>query len=96
MVVTTPSPKSRFLAIKHCVEAHAELLQRQDLQIGLDYAEKQLTWELTKDGGVNGNDAASRFYMLKGAGEFVRIFKTMTEAPKAPAQTKADEMDHRF
>jgi hypothetical protein len=94
MVVTTPSPQARFLAIKHVVDAHRELLQRQDLQIGLDYAQQQLSWKLTEGGGIDANNAAARLYMLKGAHEFVRIFKTLTEVPKAPAQTKGDEMDH--
>lgn len=96
MVVTTPSPKSKFIAIKHCVEAHAELLQRQDLQVGLDYAEKQFLWELMKEDGIDGNRAASRYYMVKGANEFLRVFRTLTQMPEAPKQAKGDEMDHKF
>jgi len=96
MVVTTPSPQARFLAIKHVVDAHRELLQRQDLQIGLDYAQNQLVWNLTSGEGIDGNTAVARHYMLKGACEFQRIFKTLTEVPKAPAPTKGDEMDHKF
>lgn len=96
MVVTTPSPQARFLAIKHVVDAHRELLQRPDLQVGLDYAQAQLTFDLTTGNPTDGNNAAARHYMLKGACELVRIFKTLTEVPKPLPQAKTDEMDHKF
>lgn len=96
MTVTTPSPQARFLAIKHVVDAHRELLQRPDLQVGLDYAQAQLAFDLTTGNPTDGNNAAARHYMLKGACEFVRILKTLAEVAKPLPQAKGDEMDHKF
>lgn len=92
-----PSPKQKFLGIKHCVDAHRELMQRQDLNLSLEQAERQYAWELC--GGntlleAQGNNAAMNFYKLQGAHEFVRTLKHLAESPRIVPRSATDSMDH--
>jgi hypothetical protein len=92
-----PSPKQKFLGIKHCVDAHRELMQRQDLNLSLEQAERQYAWELC--GGhtlleAQGNNAAMNFYKLQGAHEFVRTLKNLAETPRIIPRSTAGEIDH--
>jgi len=95
-----PSPKVRFIAIKHCVDQHRELIQRPDLQLSLETALTQMIW-IHSNGGesalsVTGNTAAEKFYRLQGAQEFIRVFKTLAES-QAPVQSPdTGTIDHTF
>lgn len=97
-----PSPKSKFLGIKQCVDRHAELIQRPDLQTGLEQALLQFQWELC--GGhlhqdvqsANGNAAAAAYYKLMGAHEFIRTFKLLAQTTVAPKPEPIGEISHTF
>lgn len=95
-----PSPKARFLAIKHCVDQHRELIQRPDFQLAVDNALQQMMW--TEAGGmgpisVPGNDAASKFYKLQGAHDFVRTLVTLAEVQAPlPAQDTGSNIHESF
>jgi len=95
-----PSPKQRFLAIKHCVDQHRELISRPDFLLAIDNAMSQMMWVQSGGGEsamhIDGNTAASRFYRLQGAQEFVRTLKTLAEvAAPLPAQ-ETGQIDHTF
>jgi len=71
--------------MKSCVDQHMELLCRPDLQLGLEQALLQYGWEVCGGNNlvdVSGNTAASSYYKLLGAHEFLRVFKTLAQ----PAQ----------
>ena len=88
------------MQIKRCVDDHRELMQRPDVQLGLDYALGQMMWD--KSHGVNtlvpvdGNAAAANYYMLLGAHEFIRVFKSLAESPQIIPPPPTDPMDHKF
>ncbi len=93
-----PSPKQKFLGIKHCVDAHRELMQRPDLATSLEQALLQLQWEIcggNLQGTIDGNGAAARFYKLLGAHEFLRILKTLAEVPTVLPTPTPGEIDHQ-
>jgi hypothetical protein len=92
-----PSPKQKFLGIKHCVDAHRDLMQRPDLLMSLEQTLLQLQWDLCGgniQGNVDGNGAAARYYKLLGAHEFLRIFKTLAEVPMVLPTPTTGEIDH--
>ena len=99
-VPVNPSPKQRFQAIKHCVDAHRELMQRPDMAASLDAAFNELQWELCGGNltqGVDGNSAAAKFYKLMGAHEYIRTLRTLAEQimVTAPKPLEA-EIKHEF
>ena len=87
------------MQIKRCVDDHRELMQRPDVQLGLDYAMAERMWE--KSGGnvqvsVDGTAAAAKYYTLLGAHEFIRVFKSLAESPQIIPPPPTDPMDHKF
>lgn len=96
-----PSPKAKFLAIKQCVDRHAELVQRPDLQTGLEQAFLQFQWELCGGNlhlGTNatGNEAAASYYKLLGVHEFIRTFKLLAQAPMPAKPETSGDISHTF
>jgi len=90
-----PSPKTRFLGIKHCVDSHKELLQRPDLITSLEQAMLEYTWLLCgadRPGTlqVQAGDAAASYYKILGAHEFIRTFRQLAEVQTLPPMS-ADE-----
>lgn len=100
--IVNPSPKQKFLGLKHCVDQHRELLQRPDLNTSVDMALQQYQWEVC--GGnilqdtmtANGNSAAASYYKLLGAHEFLRTFRLLAEQPKIPPKDSTGEISHEF
>lgn len=85
-----PSPKTRFIGIKHCVDAHRDLLQRQDLITGLEQSMLEYVWNMC--GGdrhgtlqIQAGEAASGYYKILGAHEFVKTFRNLAEVQAPPA-----------
>lgn len=78
MADVNPSPKARFIAVKAYVDTHRELIQRPDLQRGLDNALAQYAWTLCAV-DMDGNKAAQHQFKLAGAHEFIRILKSLAE-----------------
>lgn len=86
--------------MKSCVDQHMELLCRPDLQLGLEQALLQYGWEVCGGNNlvdVSGNTAASSYYKLLGAHEFLRVFKTLAQpAQIQKAQISEQEISHKF
>lgn len=95
-----PSPKARFLAIKHVVDQHRELIQRPDFQLAVDSAMQQMMWNETGGSAtisVPGNDAASKFYKIQGARDFIRTLLTLAEVQSPlPPQDDAAKIHDTF
>ena len=94
------SPKQKFLAMKHCVDQHRELLQRPDLNSSLEQALLQLQWELcgghSQSAEGNATTAAAAYYRLMGAHEFIRTFRQLAETPVIPQKLSSDRDIHEF
>ena len=90
-----PSPRAKFLAIKACVDAHRNLIERQDFNLALEYAERQYLWEKAATNGT-ANDAAANFYKFQGVHEFIRILKTLAEQPRPLPVADAGGISHEF
>jgi len=86
-----PSPKARFIAVKTYVDAHRELIQRPDLQRGLDFALMQMMMDECQS-AVDGNSAAAAAYKMAGAKGFIKILRELAETP-AVAQRKPGEKE---
>lgn len=84
-----PSPKVRFIGVKAYVDTHRELIQRADLQRGIDAALAQYAWELCAI-DTDGNGAAKQQFKLAGAYDFVRILKSLAEQPIVPKVIKGE------
>jgi hypothetical protein len=94
IVNVNPSPKARFIGVKAYIDTHRELIQRPDLQRGLDSALAQYAWELSAV-DMDGNKAAQHQFKLVGAHEFIRTLKSLAEQPIVPKIVKGErEMDH--
>lgn len=76
-MITNPSPKARFIHSKEFVEKHRELMQRDDLQRGLDYA----LLEYQKEVAMRTNEqmAGTGHFRIVGALEFIQILKDLAE-----------------
>ncbi len=92
---TNPSPKAKFLAIKACIDAHRNLIERQDFVLAIDTAEKEFVWQKASMVG-NANDAAAAFYKLQGVHEFIKTLRTLAEQPTPLPQTNVREISHEF
>lgn len=92
---TNPSPKTRFLQIKSCIDAHVNLVQRPDFTLALDTAEKELLWQKSTENGT-ANDAAANYYRLQGAHQFIRILKTLAEQPRPLPTAEPTGISHEF
>jgi len=97
--VINPSPKKRFTDYKAYVDAHRELMQKPEVQRGLDYALMQMLHELSET-SLDGNSSAANQYKLVGAKEFIRHLKTLAEVQIAPAKKAGDRElkpeDHKY
>lgn len=97
---TNPSPKSKFVAIKHCVDQHRELIARPDFQLGIETALVQMIWVHSSGGehalSVPGTSAAEKFYRVQGAMELIRTIKTLAESQAPIPAPDPGDIDHTF
>lgn len=89
-----PSPKARFLNYKPFVDSHRELIQKPELQRGIDFS--LLEMQLRQSEKVSdGNSAAAANYRMEGALEFVRTLKTLAEVQVVPKRVPSEgDIDH--
>jgi hypothetical protein len=89
-----PSAKARFIAYKPFCDAHIELLQKAEVQRGLDYALLEMVNNLCST-SADGNKAAANFYLIQGAVDFTKGFKTLAESVIVPKPVRSErELDN--
>lgn len=94
-VIKNPSPKGRFVTGPALVTAHRKLWEDPQLQMSLDFAMLQYQASLTENMPTDTVSAASVGLRMKGAMEFLTVFRLLAETPNLPA--KADNrsnLDH--
>jgi len=85
-----PSPKQRFIAVSAYIGAHRDLMQRPELQRGVDHALMQLIWEESQN-TLDGNSAAAAAYKMTGAQRFISILRELAESPRIPQRKPGEK-----
>lgn len=92
MANANPTPKQRLQAEKKLIEAHRALLDRPELELGIDYAILEYQRILTETAQENFNIAAANHFRMAGAMEFLRIFRGLGEMTSAPTIVDRDNL----
>lgn len=82
MAITNPSPRQRFQMSSKAISAHRELMQRPDLEVGLDFALMEYQGILSRQ-STTFNDAAANHFKITGVLEFLQTLRQLAE-PNAP------------
>lgn len=88
-----PSPKARFMLTKAYVETHRNLIFRDDLQRGLDYALLEYQRVLCEQRSDMSGAAANHFKLM-GAQELIHVLKTLAETPRMPTVVPEGNLKH--
>jgi hypothetical protein len=81
------------MATRAYVETHRALIQRDDLQRGLDYALLEYDRILIEQRN-DANTAAAGFFKIMGAHEFIQCLKTLAESPRLPTIVPDGNLRH--
>lgn len=89
--ITNPTPRQRFQQSAKTVSAHRELMQRPDLEAGMDFAlmeyQRQLAQSVTTF-----NDAAANHFKITGALEYIQTLRNLAEPSALPSLPKQDNL----
>lgn len=89
-----PTPKERFRSSAAAVSAHRDLMQRQDLQMSLDFA--LLEYGRRRFKPMNDQFAGAEGLRVAGAYEFVECLKNLAEPmPELTVMPSKQNLDHR-
>jgi len=85
---TTPAninatPKARFLESSDNAAKHRDLVDSREFQRGCDFAMLEMSRSLSESTN-NAQDAIPAALMLRGAHEFLEIFRRLSEKPIDP------------
>lgn len=81
--IVNPTPKTRFMASDQNVTKHRQLVDSREFERGVDFALMEYQTQLM--GAVtDGNHAAAVALKLRGAHEFLQIFRMLGEQVRIP------------
>jgi len=99
-MTTTPpkinlSPKERFLQSSDQTNKHRDLVDSETFQRGCDFAMLEMT-RLLSDQVNNANESIPAALMLRGAHEFLKVFRNLSEKPMdLPQVAKNRGLDYK-
>jgi hypothetical protein len=85
-----PTPKSRFNAESVWVKKHREFIERDEVQLMLDFAFMEYTQKLKAES----KDSAASFNKMQGAMEYIATLKTLTESIVPRRHSLGDNLNH--
>lgn len=95
-----PTPKQTAMEIRGFIGKHRELVDSQQFQDSLFFAEAEYIHQLTRLAPSNiiasssEQAAAACFQRILGAHEFVRTLRNLSESPPAPKPSLPTNLDH--
>lgn len=89
-IVKNPSAASRYRASASVVNQHRELVGSDAFERACDFALLNYSQRVMTDARPDGNGAASGFYRLLGAHEFLRELRMLAESP-TQTSSKVDQ-----
>lgn len=95
-VVLNPSPKARFLANKTAVQAHNSFTKNEHFQQSLDFTLLEYQARLAKQSQEgNFNSHAASDLKMRGAMEFIQVFKELGFEIMQPTIVDRDNLTHQ-
>ena len=88
-----PTPKQRFMSSKDAVAAHRSLMQRDDLQMSLDFA--LLEYQRRVVQSINDSMAGAGHLRIVGALEFLSTLKSLAESMPTPVLVDHDNLNQK-
>jgi len=94
MANTNPSPKARFQRIGKAIETHRALIERDDLERGIDYALLEYQ-RMLANMDQSANSAAACHFRMLGALEFLTVFRNLGETAQLPTIVQTPSLNHK-
>jgi len=93
--ITNPSPRIRFQESGDNISKHRDLVDNAAFQRGCDFAMLEYAKTMALE-SVDGNTAVATAMRLRGAHEFLQIFRNLSEKSQPPKETPAmANLNHR-
>lgn len=86
------APKSRFQESGNHVAAHKRMIETGAFELSADMAMLQLQQELMHDDKITPSEG---YWKLKGAEQFLDIFKRLADKPKRAVSLSDANLNHR-
>jgi hypothetical protein len=77
-----PTPKQEFMENSKFVSMHREMMQQPMMYVSIQYALLQYQREMANVRAIDGNAAATSFFKIQGALEFVDLLRKLGETPE--------------
>lgn len=74
------TPKARFMQSQDNISKHRKLVDTREFERGCDFALLEYQRQVTND-ARDGNTAAAAALKIRGALEFLHVFRTLSEQP---------------
>lgn len=88
-IVTNPSAGNRYRSSAQTVREHRDLIGQQSFEKACDFAMLNYCQRVMQDARPDGNGAASGYYRILGAHEFLRELRLLAES-SLPVTFKTD------
>lgn len=79
-----PTPKAEFLANPQFVKMHRDMMQQPMLTVSIQYAMLHYQRVMAEARSVDATAAATSFFKIQGALEFISLLKNLAEMPEIP------------